>query len=124
MQTARTHRAIAPKSGGTRITHKLVEFYFLSLTSKPSGALCVPVDAKRNYSQISSVKCFSAKVTMIPASNQREPNFSSEPWEPRVILLLMSFYFNLTLGKMCFNSPKSVGRVWIKYTVTVVRLKK
>lgn len=35
----------------------------------------------------------------------------------------MSFYFNLTLGKMCFNSPKSVGRVWIKYTVTAILLR-
>lgn len=35
----------------------------------------------------------------------------------------MSFYFNLTLGKMCSNSPKSVGRVWIKYTVTAILLK-
>lgn len=61
---------------------------------------------------------------MIPGGNQSEPTFASESWEPRIILLLMSFYFNLTLGKMCFNSPKSVGRVWIKYTVTVVHLKK
>lgn len=35
----------------------------------------------------------------------------------------MSFYFNLTLGKMCFNSPKSVVRVWIKYTMTAILLK-
>lgn len=97
-------------------------FRCLSLTLKPSGTLRVPVnDAKRNYSQISSAKClFSTKVTIIPASNQREPNLPSEPWEPRVTLLLMSFYFNLTLGEMCFNSPKSMGRVWIKYTVTAV----
>lgn len=61
---------------------------------------------------------------MIPGGSQSEPTFASESWEPRIILLLMSFYFNLTLGKMCFNSPKSVGRVWIKYTVTVVHLKK
>lgn len=35
----------------------------------------------------------------------------------------MSFYFNLTLGKMGFNSPKSVGPVWIKYTMTAILLK-
>lgn len=101
-------------------------FHGLALRLKPNGTLCVPVnDAKRNYSPISYAKClFITKVTIIPASNQREPNLPSELWEPGVILLLMSFYFNLTLGKMCFNSPKSVGRVWIKYAVIAVHPKK
>lgn len=120
------YTAIAPSRGARVLDTEVSCFHGLALTLKPSGTLCVPVnDAKRNYSPISYAKClFITKVTIIPASNQREPNLPSEPWEPGVILLLMSFYFNLTLGKMCFNSPKSVGRVWIKYAVIAVHPKK
>lgn len=61
----------------------------------------------------------------MPASNQREPNLPSEPWEPEVILLLMSLYFNLTLGKKCVLT---LQRAWVGYgsntLLTAVHLKK
>ena len=105
----------------TNVSH----FLCLPLLLKPAGALHVPVnDAKRIILRFHLPSVFLAQRSLISGSNQRELNFSSEPWESSVILPLMSFYFNLTLGKMCFNSPKSVGRVWIKYTVIAVHLKK
>ena len=100
-------------------------FLCLPLLLILAGALHVPVnDAKRIILRFHLPSVCLAQRSLISGSNQRELNFSSEPWESRVILPLMSFYFNLTLGKMCFNSPKSVGRVWIKYTVIAVHLKK
>lgn len=123
LQAARIHRAIA-LSCVAHVLDTNVSCFLIACIETQRSSLCSSW-CRENYSQISSAKClFSTKVTMIPAGSQREPNFSSEPWEPRVILLLMSFYFNLTLGKTCFNSPQSVGRVWIKYTVTAVHLKK
>lgn len=99
-------------------------FSLLSLIFKPRAALGVSAnDAKRIILRfhLPSVSLVQRSQAYQPAT--KENHFLLEPWEQRIIFLLMSFYFNLTLGKMDFNSPKSVGQVWIKYTMTAILLK-
>ena len=103
LQGAWMHRAVPPGQEARRLDADVSGFLCLSLTLNPVEPCMSQLMMQRElFSDFTRQCLFSTEVTIMPAINQREPNLSSEPWEPEVVLLLMSFYFYFTLGKNVF----------------------